>query len=154
MRLSGWGLGRHDFTAPMARRARPFGAQTAGPRRGAVKSSTPKAGVLKSHAEVVESGEMIGFLIRIVAFLAVGVAVAFLHARAVTEGERMHRETGERARPIALFVVRLVVLCAVFGVIGKMGLIPLGSAILGYFGGRVVVRRGLAAQAQRPQFPG
>ena len=97
---------------------------------------------------------MIGFLIRIVAFVAVGVAVAFLHARAVTEGERMHQDTGERARPIALFVVRMVILCAVFGAIGKMGPIPLGSALLGYFGGRAVVRRGLAAQAQRPQIPG
>jgi len=84
---------------------------------------------------------MIGFVIRIVAFLGVGVALAIMHARAVAEGERVHRETGERARPIALFVVRLVLLCAIFAAIGKMGPIPLGSAILGYFGGRVLVQR-------------
>ncbi|HRI69882.1 MAG TPA: hypothetical protein PK156_36890 [Polyangium sp.] len=96
---------------------------------------------------------MIGFLIRIIAFAAVGVAVAFLHARAVTEGARLHAETGERARPIALFVVRILILVAVFGALGKMGPIPLGSALLGYFGGRVVVRRGLAAQEQKPQIP-
>jgi len=84
---------------------------------------------------------MIGFVIRIVAFLAVGVALSILHARAVADGERIHRETGERARPIALFAVRLVVLCAIFAAIGKMGPIPLGSAILGYFGGRVLVAR-------------
>ncbi len=96
---------------------------------------------------------MIGFLIRIIAFAAVGVAVAFLHARAVTEGAQLHAETGERARPIALFLVRILILVAVFGVIGKMGPIALGSALLGYFGGRVVVRRGLAAQEQKPQIP-
>lgn len=91
---------------------------------------------------------MIGFVIRIVAFLAVGVALALIHARAVTDGERIHRETGERARPAALFLIRLVVICAIFGVIGKMGPIPLGSAVLGFMTGRVIVRRGLDAQAQ------
>ncbi len=88
---------------------------------------------------------MIGFIIRIVAFLAVGVAIALIHARAVAEGERLHRETGERARPIALFVVRLALLIAIFGVIGKMGPIPLGCTILGFLGGRVVVQRGMRA---------
>jgi hypothetical protein len=86
---------------------------------------------------------MIGMLFRIVAFLAVGVAMAIIHARSIADGERIFRETGERARPAALFVVRLVVMCLIFGVIGKMGPIPLGSAILGFFGGRVIVIRGL-----------
>lgn len=86
---------------------------------------------------------MIGMLIRIVAFLAVGVALAIIHARSIADGERIFRETGERARPAVLFAIRLVVMCVIFGVIGKMGPIPLGSAILGFFGGRVVVHRGL-----------
>lgn len=85
---------------------------------------------------------MIGFLVRIIAFLAVGVALAIVHARAVAEGERIHRETGERARPIALFLVRLIVLVAIFGIIGKMGPIALGSAVLGFFGGRLFTSRG------------
>lgn len=89
---------------------------------------------------------MIGFVIRIVAFLAVGVALALIHARSVAEGEQIHRETGERARPAVLFLIRLLVVCAVFFALGKMGPIPLGAAVLGFFGGRVIVRRGLDAQ--------
>jgi hypothetical protein len=83
---------------------------------------------------------MIGFLVRIVAFLAGGVALGMVHSRAVTEGERIFRETGERARPAALFAIRLVVVCVVFAVIGKMGSVPLGSAVLGFFGARLMMR--------------
>lgn len=84
---------------------------------------------------------MIGFVVRIIAFLAVGVALAIVHARAVAEGERIHRETGERARPIALFLARLILLLAIFGVIGKTGPIALGAAVLGFFGGRAFTVR-------------
>lgn len=85
---------------------------------------------------------MIGIVIRVVAFLALGVALGVAHARAVAEGERIFRETGERARPAVLFAIRLVLLCVIFGVIGKMGPVPLGASILGFFGARVMVRKG------------
>jgi hypothetical protein len=85
---------------------------------------------------------MIGIILRVVAFLALGVALGVAHSRAVAEGERIFRETGERARPAALFLVRLVVLCVIFGAIGKTGPVPLGAAILGFFGARVMVPRG------------
>lgn len=84
---------------------------------------------------------MIGIALRIMAFLALGVALGVAHSRAVVEGERIFRETGERARPAALFAIRLVVVLAIFGVIGKMGPVPLGAAILGFFGGRIVTRK-------------
>lgn len=84
---------------------------------------------------------MIGFVIRIVAFLAVGVALGVVHSRAVTEGERIFRETGERARPAVLFAIRLVLVCVIFAVIGKMGPIPLGAAVLGFFGARLMKGR-------------
>ena len=84
---------------------------------------------------------MIGFLVRIVAFLAVGVALGVVHSRAVAEGERIFRETGERARPAVLFAVRLVLVCVIFAVIGKMGPIPLGAAVIGFFGARVLKGR-------------
>lgn len=84
---------------------------------------------------------MIGMLLRIVAFLGLGVALGVAHSRAVAEGERIFRETGERARPAALFAIRLVLLLVIFGVIGKLGPVPLGAAILGFFGGRIVTRK-------------
>lgn len=84
---------------------------------------------------------MIGMVLRVVAFLALGVALGVAHSRAVTEGERIFRETGERARPAVLFAIRLVLLFVIFGAIGKMGPVPLGAAILGFFGARVMVPR-------------
>lgn len=84
---------------------------------------------------------MMGFVVRIVAFLAVGVALGVVHLRSVTEGERIFRETGERARPAVLFAVRLVLVCVIFAVIGKMGPVPLGAAVLGFFGARLAKGR-------------
>lgn len=84
---------------------------------------------------------MIGFILRIVVFLAVGVALGVVHARAVAEGERIHRETGERARPAVLFAIRLVLVCVAFGLIGKSGPVPLAAAIVGFFGVRVLKGR-------------
>jgi hypothetical protein len=84
---------------------------------------------------------MIGALLRIVVFLALGVALGVVHSRAVAEGERIHRETGERVRPAVLFVIRLVVVCVAFGAIGKSGPMPLAAAIVGFFGVRVMKGR-------------
>ncbi len=85
---------------------------------------------------------MIGAILRIVVFVAVGVGLGILHWRAVTEGERIHRETGERIRPAVLFAIRLVLVCVAFAVIGKSGPMPLGAAVIGFFGARVLRGRG------------
>lgn len=82
-----------------------------------------------------------GFVLRVGIFLAVGVALGLVHARAVAEGERIHRETGERARPAALFAVRLAVVCVAFAAIGKSGPMPLAAAVVGFFAARVVAGR-------------
>lgn len=84
---------------------------------------------------------MIGALVRIVVFVAVGVALGVIHGRAIKEGERIHRETGERARPAALFVVRLVIVCAVFAAIGKAGPMPLAAAVIGFLGTRILTAK-------------
>jgi hypothetical protein len=79
-------------------------------------------------------------LLRGLLFLAMGGALGYAHARAIAEGERVHRETGERARPTLIFVVRLLLLCLAFGVIAKSGSFPLIAALLGFVLARLIHR--------------
>ncbi len=78
-------------------------------------------------------------------FLALGFALGWAHARAIAEGDRVFRETGERARPTFLFVVRVVLLCVAFGLIGKAGSMPFLAALLGFVVARLVRRRSAGA---------
>jgi len=77
---------------------------------------------------------MSGFLFRGLLYLVLGALLAVAHSRSLAEGERIHRETGERARPTALFLFRFVLVFVAFGVIGRGGPLPFGAAILGFFG--------------------
>jgi len=84
---------------------------------------------------------MTNLLLRALLFVALGFAIGWAHAKAIDDGERIHRETGERARPTVLFVLRLVLLCVAFGVIGKAGSMPFLSALFGFVVARLVRRR-------------
>ncbi|MDC3958159.1 N-ATPase subunit AtpR [Polyangium jinanense] len=84
---------------------------------------------------------MTNLVLRVLLFLALGFALGWAHAKAIAEGERIHRETGERARPTVIFVLRLVLLCVAFGLIGKSGSMPLLASLLGFVMARLVRRR-------------
>lgn len=85
---------------------------------------------------------MTAFLFRGLLYLVLGALLAVAHSRSVAEGERIHRETGERARPTALFIFRFLLVFAAFGVIGRGGPLPFGAAILGFFGVKLFYQGG------------
>ena len=80
-------------------------------------------------------------ILRGLLYLALGFALGYAHALSIAEGERVHRETGERARPTLIFVVRLLLLCLAFGVIAKSGSLHLLASLLGFVFARLVHRR-------------
>jgi len=82
-----------------------------------------------------------GLVLRALLFVVLGFALGYSHAKAIAEGERIHRETGERARPTVLFAVRLVLLVVAFALIGKSGPMPFLGALLGFALAKVVHRR-------------
>jgi hypothetical protein len=88
---------------------------------------------------------MSGFVLRALLYLVLGGLLGLAHARSVTDGERLFRQTGERARPTALFLVRFILVFIAFGMIGKAGPLPLVTALAGFFGTKLI----LAAMAQR-----
>ncbi|MRG93622.1 ATP synthase subunit I [Polyangium spumosum] len=84
---------------------------------------------------------MTNLVLRALLYSSLGFALGWAHAKAIAEGERIFRETGERARPTVIFVLRLVLLCVAFGVIGKAGSMPFLAALLGFVVARLVRRR-------------
>jgi len=76
------------------------------------------------------------FVLRALLFVGIGLMLGLGHARSIAEGERLHRETGERARPAVLHALRLLLLCVGFGVVFRAGPLPGAMALAGFFLGR------------------
>jgi len=77
-------------------------------------------------------------LLRGALYLVIGLVLGFAHARSITEGERLYRETGERARPTLLFVIRFAVMCGLLVVVGRSGPVPLFATMIGFFLSRLL----------------
>jgi putative copper export protein len=73
------------------------------------------------------------FVLRGLLFFVIGLVFGIGHARSIAEGERLHRESGERARPVVLHAFRLLLLCVGFGVVFRAGPLPLAASFAGFF---------------------
>lgn len=73
------------------------------------------------------------FVLRALLFVGIGLVFGLGHARSIAEGERLHRETGERARPAVMHALRLLLLCVGFGVVFRAGPMSGAAALAGFF---------------------
>lgn len=71
-------------------------------------------------------------VLRLILFFAVGIGLGVALARSVMQNERHHRETGDRARPILLYVFQLLLLCATFLVLWRASPMAFGAALAGF----------------------
>ncbi len=80
---------------------------------------------------------MIGFVLRAAIFAVLGLVAGIGYYRGIQEGARIHQETGERGRPMVMFLFRFLLVVAFFGILWKAGPLAWLSAFGGFFAARL-----------------